>query len=99
MSGLLENTQAIPQQDLSAARTLAPASRSASPAQPSLRQSFLELVAEKAHQGEGIGGLKYKLWFLIVFGIVSGLVLAGIGYSVARTYYPQEAPAKQGFER
>ena len=98
MSGLMESTQAIPKQQLAAARTLQPLA-SAAPAQPSLRQSFLQLVAEEAGHGEGIGGLNYKLWFLIVFGVVSGLALAAIGYSVARTYYPQPIPAKEAFEK
>jgi len=99
MSGLLDTTQSIPRQTLAAATTLAPASQAAAPAQPSLRQSFIQLVAEKAKEGEGIGGLKYKLWFLIVFGIISGLVLAGVGYSVMRTYDAQPAPVKAEFEK
>jgi serine/threonine protein kinase len=95
MSGLMETTQSIPKQQLAAARSLQPAA----PAQPSLRQTIVQLVAEPAKEGEGIGGLKYKLWFLIVFGILSGLILAGVGYSIMRTYNPQPAPEKAGFER
>ena len=84
VSELLGNTQTIP------VKTLAPspliASASAEPeANRSLRESLLNLVAEEAKEGEGIGGFKYRLWFLILFGLLCGLILVGVGYSVFMT--------------
>ena len=45
-------------------------------------ETMVSLVAEK---GDGPGGLSYSLWFLIFFGVVSGLVLAGVVLSIAKS--------------
>lgn len=85
LSDRLSNTQVIER------RTLGPAisQLAPTPAYPTFRQTLLDAVSRPAHfKGEGIGGRVYKIWFLILFGILSGLVVAGVGYVVVRTMMP-----------
>ena len=91
LSGQLDATQVMPlpsQQMLGG--TISPTEPSVD--QSSLRDKLVSLVAHEAAEGEGIGGLRYKLWFLILFGILVGLIVAGVGYSVLSSL-PSEAVA------
>ena len=60
----------------------------------SVRAWLVSTVAYEAREGEGIGGLRYKLWFLILFGILTGLIVAGSGYFLIRSL-SSEAPVEQ----
>jgi serine/threonine protein kinase len=85
LSGQLDATQSLPIATRSEVLAARPANQSAATEQGSVRNWLVEKVATEAGEGEGIGGLRYKLWFLILFGIISGLIVAGTGYSVIRT--------------
>jgi serine/threonine protein kinase len=84
VSELLGNTQAIPIKTLAPSPLIGPASFEPEGGK-SLREMLLNLVAEEAKEGEGIGGFKYRLWFLILFGLLCGLILMGVAYSVMTT--------------
>lgn len=100
VSDLMGTTQSFQRQKLAAAQALPAEPNQEASGNGSIWQSIVQAVSERAEEGEGIGGLAYKLWFLIIFGVVSGLVLAGVGYSVLRTIQPQpETPQKQAFEK
>lgn len=85
LNGQLDTTQVLPIQARSEVLAARPAGFGAATEQDSVRNWLVNLVATQAGEGEGIGGLRYKLWFLILFGVVSGLIVAGAGYSVIRT--------------
>lgn len=60
----------------------------------SWRDRLLQMVAER---GDGPGGLSYSLWFLIFFGVVSGLTLAGVILVTVRSLKTPEIK-QQNFE-
>ena len=99
LSGQLDATQVMP---LPSQHVLGGTIQNEAPADPtSLRDMLVSLVAHKAAEGEGIGGLRYKLWFLILFGILAGLIVAGAGYSVLRSLpaEPSPSPVQQREDR
>ncbi len=85
LSGQLDATQSLPIATRSEVLAAGPAGQGSTAESGSVRNWLVEAVATEAGEGEGIGGLRYKLWFLILFGIISGLIVAGAGYSVIRT--------------
>ncbi|HUE69919.1 MAG TPA: serine/threonine-protein kinase [Pirellulaceae bacterium] len=92
LSGQMDTTQTLP---LPSRQVLGATSDQAADTQDhgSLRQWLVDAVAYQAAEGEGIGGLKYKLWFLILFGTLTGLIVAGTGYLAIGTL--TSAPAVQ----
>jgi serine/threonine protein kinase len=84
LSGQLDTTQVLPIQARSQVLGAGPNSTPESRPAPASHW-LVAAVAQQAEEGEGIGGLHYKLWFLILFGILTGLILAGTGYIAIRT--------------
>lgn len=60
-----------------------------------IRERLLSLVAS---EGDGLGGLSYSLWFLILFGISVGLIVATVGYSYVQSFANQPAPVERSIE-
>lgn len=62
--------------------------------EPSWYERMVQTVAEK---GDGPGGLSYSLWFLILFGMISGLILVTVGTVTIRSFQAPEVK-HQNFE-
>ena len=82
----------LPHEPLSTQQHSAPSE--AAPPQK-FRDRLLALVARS--EGDGTGGLSYSLWFLILFGICTGLVIAGLGYSYVQSF-TRQAPIQKSME-
>lgn len=62
--------------------------------EPSWYERMVQAVAEK---GDGPGGLSYSLWFLILFGVISGLIVVVVGTVTIRSFQTPEVK-HQNFE-
>lgn len=63
-------------------------------AEPSWYERMVQAVAEK---GDGPGGLSYSLWFLVLFGVISGLIVVVVGTVTIRSFKAPEVK-HQNFE-
>lgn len=63
-------------------------------AEPTWYERMVQAVAEK---GDGPGGLSYSLWFLILFGVITGLIVVVVGTVTIRSFKAPEVK-HQNFE-